>query len=117
MSKPIELEKGECGYMVYSEKKDTGKREIAGIYKSIEEARNCADHMNEKEYIASKQYLCDLLLPALQKTRNLFDLIALEYDPVTQYVIATFENGAKKRANVAHDSGTTMILDIINRIM
>ena len=65
----------------------------------------------------NKQEILDLLLPALQKTRNLYDIIALEYDPVKELVYARFESGFQKIANVALDSGTAMIRDVIKQIV
>ena len=57
------------------------------------------------------------LLPVLQKTRNLSDLVSLEYDPKTEVVTGTFENGYQKRANVGCDSGTSLILDIVEQLL
>lgn len=65
----------------------------------------------------NKQEILNLLLPALQKTRNLYDLAALEYDPVKELVYARFESGYQKIANVAADSGTAMISDVIEQIV
>lgn len=64
----------------------------------------------------NKQRILDLLLPALQATRNLYDLEDLEYDAEHETVIATFKSGIK-RANVAMDSGTAMIQDVISQIL
>ena len=64
-----------------------------------------------------KQKICDLLLKALQETRNLYDLTNLLYDLENEVVIATFDNGYTKKANVACDSGTAMIRDIIGQIV
>lgn len=64
-----------------------------------------------------KKKICDLLLPALQATRNLHDLVDLEYMPVDEIVVATFAAGRIKYANVAMDSGTSMIKDIIRQIV
>lgn len=64
-----------------------------------------------------KKKICDLLLPVLQATRNLHDLVDLEYDEIGEKVTATFANGGIKRANVAMDSGTSMIRDIIGQIV
>ncbi|WP_346961161.1 hypothetical protein [Faecalicatena contorta] len=64
-----------------------------------------------------KQKICDLLLPVLQVTHNLRDLVDLEYDPFADKVIATFASGDTKIANVAMDSGTSMIRDIIRQIV
>lgn len=64
-----------------------------------------------------KQLICDLLLPALQQTRNLHDLISLQYDSEHDFVKAEFATGASKYANVAMDSGTSMIRDIVRQII
>ena len=67
-----------------------------------------------------KQIICNLLLPCLQQTRNLHDLVKLEYtDRGGDYetVTATFANGYTKTANVSMDSGTSMIRDIIGQIV
>ena len=64
-----------------------------------------------------KQKICDLLLPVLQAPHNLRDLVDLEYDGDNDKVIATFASGDIKRANVALDSGTSMIRDIIGQIV
>ena len=65
----------------------------------------------------NKKKICDMLLPVLQETRNLHDLADLEYDDTSENVLATFASGAVKRANVAMDSGTSMIRDIIKQIV
>ena len=62
-----------------------------------------------------KQKICNLLLPALQATRGLHDLLSLEYDHKTEFVTAVFENGSK-RINVNMDSGTAMISDIMRAL-
>ena len=64
-----------------------------------------------------KQKICDLLLPALQATKNLHDLEDLEYIPEQDAVLATFASGVTKKANVDMDSGIEMIRDIIEQIV
>lgn len=64
-----------------------------------------------------KQKICSLLVPALQATDNLHDLVALTYDPQNETVSACFVSGYIKKANVAADSGTAMIRDIIGQIV
>ena len=64
-----------------------------------------------------KQKICDLHLPVLQAPHNLRDLVDLEYDEDNDTVIATFASGDIKRANVALDSGTSMIRDISRQII
>ncbi len=60
-----------------------------------------------------KETICKLLCKVLQKTRGASDLVSLTYDSKSEIVTATFEGGTKK-INVAMDSGTAMILDIVN---
>ncbi|NSI88072.1 hypothetical protein [[Clostridium] scindens] len=64
-----------------------------------------------------KQKILDLLLPALQATRNLHDLQELECSEERELVYAKFESGYQKVVNVACDSGTSMIRDIIGQIV
>ena len=56
-----------------------------------------------------KQKILDLLLPALQATRNLSDLVELEYREDRELVYAKFASGNQKIVNVAMDSGTALI--------
>ena len=63
-----------------------------------------------------KQAICDKLLEALQLTSNLYDLIYLKYLPNCEKVVAHFPSG-EKTVNVAMDSGTSMIRDIIRGIV
>ncbi len=63
------------------------------------------------------QKVCDLLTATLKETRNLRELKKLYYDKSTETVTATFECGSTKKANVAGDSGTAMISDIIKQII
>lgn len=63
-----------------------------------------------------KQRICDLLLPALQATHNLRNLISLQYNPEDDSVTAVLPGGTRQ-ANVALDSGTSMIRDIIRQIV
>ena len=70
----------------------------------------------------NKKEITKALLPVLQMTRNLWDLIDLEYredEEVSgiEVVIATFRNGHRKVVDVTMDSGTALIKDIINGIV
>ena len=69
----------------------------------------------------NKQEICKALLPVLQKTRNLSDIVDLRYyrdeGRDEEIVVAKFANGATKKANVHLDSGTAMIMDIIRQIV
>jgi hypothetical protein len=74
------------------------------------------ESMEEVE-LDNKQNICDLLLPALQATRQLYDLVSLEYHPERDgYVVARFKNGSSKFVNVACDSGIAMVRDICREI-
>ena len=64
-----------------------------------------------------KQRLCNLLLPALQATRSLYDLADLKYNDDEGIVIATFGSGYTKKVNVTADSGIAMIKDILKHIV
>lgn len=63
-----------------------------------------------------KQKICDLLLVTLQETRNGNDLLSLTFDAETEVVTGKFEGGGVRRINVACDSGTSMIRDIMNNL-
>lgn len=65
----------------------------------------------------NKQEILDLLLPALQATRNLSDLVNLEYREDRELVYAKFASGNQKIVNVAMDSGTALIRDVIEQII
>lgn len=61
----------------------------------------------------NKQLICDLLLKTLQATRGASDTVSIEYFDESETVIVTFESGGKRVINVAMDSGTSMIRDIM----
>ncbi len=60
-----------------------------------------------------KQKICDLLCATLQATNNAADVIDVYYDKDHEDVTVIFVNGGKRRINVACDSGTAMIRDIM----
>lgn len=64
----------------------------------------------------NKQLICDRFLECLYLTRQLYDLIDLDYIEEKELVVAHFEGGGKKEINVAMDSGIAMIRDIIRAI-
>lgn len=64
----------------------------------------------------NKQKICDLLLPALQETRSLNDLIDLEYIQEQGIVLAVFPTRLI-RINVMGDSGIAMIKDVVDMLM
>ena len=66
--------------------------------------------------VEDKQRICKVLVPVLQMTKDLHDLVDLNFDPGCKMVSAKFSNGAVKWANVTADSGTFMICDIIDQI-
>lgn len=47
-----------------------------------------------------KNKICRLLLPALQETRDLYDLTALEYIPESETVTAVFSHKYHKEVNI-----------------
>lgn len=66
-----------------------------------------------------KQKILDLLLPALQATRNLDDLMSLVYVKLEnggERVISIFPAGDKV-VNITMDSGVAMIQDVIKGIL
>lgn len=68
-----------------------------------------------------KQAICDALLLALKKTKDLHDLVGLKYIKMDcngdEIVVAEFENGYKKEICVNLDSGIAMIADIATKIL
>lgn len=62
-----------------------------------------------------KQKILNLLCRTLQATDNASDLLSLTYLPHEDVVIVRFENG-RRRVNVALDSGTAMIRDVVNNL-
>jgi len=65
----------------------------------------------------SKQEICDLLLPVLQVTQDLHDLVSLTYVHDEEYVYAKFARGQSYEICVVEESGTEMILKIIDEIV
>lgn len=62
-----------------------------------------------------KQKILNLLCRALQATDNASDLLSLTYLPHEDAVIVWKATGSK-RVNVALDSGTAMIRDVVNNL-
>lgn len=63
----------------------------------------------------NKQAICDKLAEALKLTRNCFDLQEIKYDAEREVATVVFKNGGVP-VNVAMDSGTAMIRDIMRAI-
>ncbi len=63
-----------------------------------------------------KQVICDLLLITLRATSNAADVLSLIYDEESETVTVTFVSGGKRMVNVAMDSGTAMIRDIMAKL-
>lgn len=63
----------------------------------------------------NKQAICDNLAEALKLTRNCYDLIGIEYDREGEQCVAHFIGG-DVTVNVAMDSGTAMIRDIMRAL-
>lgn len=64
----------------------------------------------------NKQKICDLLLITLQATSNAADVLSLIYNEESETVTVTFVSGGKRMVNVAMDSGTAMIRDIMAKL-
>lgn len=64
----------------------------------------------------NKQKICDLLAETLRATRNQHDLLSLIYNDESETVEIVWASGGKRRVNVAMDSGTAMIRDIMRAI-
>lgn len=84
----------------------------------IPSLRNCTER---EKMIPSfpkedKQEICSLLCKALRATINARDLVSLSYYPENEIVIACFRAGGTKQINVALDSGTAMIRDIMRHL-
>lgn len=63
----------------------------------------------------NKQQILDLLVPALQATRDQHDLVSLTYEDLgndRQEVVIEYEDGSR-RVNVSLDSGIAMIRDVL----
>ena len=95
----------------------SSSRDIIDPVFILQDVRKIRNRVEVRKMKENKQEILDLLLPALQKTRNLYDLAVLEYDPVKELVYARFESGYQKIANVAADSGTAMISDVVKQIV
>lgn len=89
------------GYVDYSE--PLTEKEISS-YELV------AEGLNDRE---DKQLICDYLLETLKLTRGQGNLESLNYDPETETVTGTYQNGGKVKINVACDSGVSMIRDIM----
>lgn len=75
---------------------------------------------SKPDKLGDKKEICKALVPVLQMTRNLYDLVDLQYiasEDGRETVIAVFDSGYTKLANVSMDSGTSMIRDIIYQIV
>lgn len=64
----------------------------------------------------NKQIICHLLCKALQATDNAHDLVSLDYNRSAELVTARFLSGGTREINVAMDSGTAMIRDIMRNL-
>ena len=95
--------------------------DISSAWKTGEELAMMDRYANEASLHVrlleeDKQAICDKLLEAPQLTSNLYVLIYLKYLPDKEQVVAHFPEG-DKTVNVAMDSGTAMIKNIIKGIV
>ncbi len=63
-----------------------------------------------------KQKVCDLLCKTLMATRNHKDLECIDYNKDSETVTLFWQSGTHKTVNVAMDSGTAIIRDIMRNI-
>lgn len=110
---------GEYVYQVYKIKDPTEPMHAGNVltkgtpFDSEKEAQEYADRINRDT--EEKNKVCAALLQALQATRNLSDLVSLEYDDDREIVKAIF-TGGRRNINVYADSSFAMIKDIVNHI-
>lgn len=64
----------------------------------------------------NKQGLCNDLCRLLRKTDNASDIVKISYDPLEETATVLFDSGGTRVINVAMDSGTAMIRDIVNHL-
>ena len=64
----------------------------------------------------NKQAICDALTETLKLTRNCEDIIRIEYNPNTECALICCKGADPIPVNVACDSGTALILDIMRRL-
>ena len=62
------------------------------------------------------QNICNLLVITLQATRSAANVVSIVYDNDSEIVTVTFKNGGHRKVNVAMDSGTAMIWDIMRNL-
>ena len=60
-----------------------------------------------------KHEICRRLFHTLKATANCYDLLSLVYNDKEEIVYATFVGGYIRRINVAADSGTAFIRDVM----
>lgn len=108
---------GECLYQDFC----SARSELFFFMLSQKRARAAYLETTKENEMEDKKQITQMLLPVLQATDNLSDLVALEYtigdSGYPELVIATFANGSTKVANVSADSGTALIKDVICQIV
>lgn len=63
-----------------------------------------------------KHEICKRLFCTLTATRNCYDLISLTYNDKEEAVYAEFKGGYVRKINVAMDSGTALIRDVMKNL-
>lgn len=64
----------------------------------------------------NKQEICDKLLETLQATDNARDAVNITYLSSSGVVVVEYASGVRRKINVAADSGTAMIGNIMNHL-
>lgn len=76
----------------------------------------CDQYPLDKEGKEDKEEITNRLFDALRMTREFMKLESLTYRKDQEKVIARFEDGSKKKINVAADSGIALISDVIKNL-
>ena len=126
LKKPIDKEKRPCyneyKFNVIEQNRCNGRKDevIMNVTMKAMLEKLVEDFNNYFELVAAsddedKDKICKLLCKVLQLTRGASDLKSLDFNPDAEIVTAVFEGGSRT-INVACDSGTAMIRDIMNHL-
>lgn len=126
LKKPIDKEKRPCyneyKFKVIEQNRCNGRKDevIMNVTMKAMLEKLVEDFNNYSELVAAsddedKDKICKLLCKVLQLTRGASDLKSLDFNPDAEIVTAVFEGGSRT-INVACDSGTAMIRDIMNHL-
>lgn len=126
LKKPIDKGKrpcyNECKFKGIEQNRCNGRKDevIMNVTMKAMLEKLVKDFNDYSELVAAsdeedKDKICKLLCKVLQLTRGASDLKSLDFNPDSEIVTAVFEGGSRT-INVACDSGTAMIRDIMNHL-